>query len=116
MPESIHTSVRHLCQDIKRKAFVVKMKKFFLYFSAILMLLSFDVKAANETFTSGAFIINMGVTPQTVANGLKPYGLIYDLIKNNDVPIKWVIGQGKVKDGIDFTQKVFLTVVVPLSF
>ncbi len=59
--------------------------------------------AGNETFTTGAFIINMGVVPQTVANGLKPYGLIYDLIKNEDVPIKWVIGQGKIKDGIDFT-------------
>ena len=60
--------------------------------------------AQSETFTTGAFIINMGATnPNTVANGLKPYGLIYDLLKNNNVPIKWVIGAGKIKDGIDFT-------------
>ena len=45
----------------------------------------------------------MGVTPQTVNNGLKPYGLIYDLIKNHDVLVKWVINPGKIKDGIDFT-------------
>ena len=69
----------------------------------MLILLTQEVKAATETFTTGAFIINMGVTPQTIANGLKPYGLIYDLVKNHDVPVKWVIGQGKVKDGIDFT-------------
>jgi hypothetical protein len=57
----------------------------------------------NETLSSGAFIINMGVTPQTVGNGLKPYGMIYDLVKNYQVPIKWVINPGKVKDGIDFS-------------
>ena len=57
----------------------------------------------NETFTSGAFIIDMGVVPQTLGNGLKPYGMIYDLIKNYSVPIKWVISQTKLKDGIDFT-------------
>ena len=79
------------------------MKRFSVYFPFVIIFCFQDVNAANETFTSGAFIINMGVTPQTVANGLKPYGLIYDLIKNNDIPIKWVIGQGKVKDGIDFT-------------
>jgi hypothetical protein len=59
--------------------------------------------AANETLPTGAFIINMGVLPQTFANGLKPYGLVYDLIKNYNVPIKWVINPAKLKDGIDFT-------------
>lgn len=59
--------------------------------------------AANETLPTGAFIVNMGVVPQTIGNGLKPYGLIYDLIKNYNVPIKWVINPTKLKDGIDFT-------------
>jgi hypothetical protein len=45
----------------------------------------------------------MGVVPQTVGNGLKPYGMIYDLILNNKIPIQWIIESGKVKDGIDFT-------------
>ena len=45
----------------------------------------------------------MGITPQTVGNGLKPYGLVYDLLKNYQVPVKWVIDQSKVKDGADFT-------------
>src|SRR4051812_3275923 len=69
----------------------------------VCLLCSQNIFAVTETFTTGAFIINMGVTPQTVANGLKPYGLIYDIIKNNDVPVKWVIGQSKIKDGVDFT-------------
>ena len=51
----------------------------------------------------GSFIINMGITPQTYANGLKPYGLIYDMLKNYNVPIYWVISDSKVKDGVDFS-------------
>ena len=72
-----------------------------------LLLLSFSPfllrGQTNETFTSGAFIINMGVVPQTIGNGLKPYGMIYDLIKNYSVPIKWIISSTKLKDGIDFS-------------
>ena len=48
--------------------------------------LSFPEKAfnQNETIKAGSYIINMGATnPQTIANGLKPYGLIYDLLRNH---------------------------------
>lgn len=58
---------------------------------------------ATETMSAGSFIINMGVTPQTNNNGLRPYGMIYDLLKNYQVPIKWIINPSKVKDGADFT-------------
>lgn len=57
----------------------------------------------NETLSAGAFVINMGVVPQTAGNGLRPYGMVYDLLKNYQVPIKWVINQSKAKDGADFT-------------
>lgn len=57
----------------------------------------------NETISAGSFIINMGITPQNDGNGLKPYGMIYDLLKNNQVPIKWVINPSKGRDGTDFT-------------
>jgi hypothetical protein len=57
----------------------------------------------NETLTAGAFIINTGITPQTVNNGLKPYGMVYDLVKNYQVPVKWIINSTKSKDGIDFS-------------
>ena len=45
----------------------------------------------------------MGVVPQTYANGLKPWGLVWNLINNYKVPVNWVINQSKVKDGKDFT-------------
>lgn len=57
----------------------------------------------NETMSAGAYIVNMGVTPQNAGNGLKPYGLVYDLLKNYNVPIRWVISGTKAKDGTDFT-------------
>ena len=56
-----------------------------------------------QTIPAGSFIVNMGVVPQTVANGLKPYGLLYDLFKNRNIPVLWTISSSKVKDGPDFT-------------
>lgn len=58
----------------------------------------------NQIIPAGSKIIDMGVTPQTVGNGLKPYGLIYDLIKNYNVPILWAIKSNKTKDAADFIQ------------
>lgn len=58
--------------------------------------------AAPETIRTGSYIINMGITPQTVGNGLKPYGLVYSLLKNFKVPVKWVINGTKGRNGIDF--------------
>ena len=55
-----------------------------------------------EKIPAGSYLINMGVVPQTAANGLKPYGLIYALLKAK-IPVKWVINPQKNKDGIDFT-------------
>lgn len=68
-----------------------------------MLLAHLGLSAAPETFATGAFIINMGITPQTVNNGLKPYGLVYALVKTHKVPVRWVITPGKAKDGIDFT-------------
>src|ERR1044071_5074514 len=66
--------------------------------------------AANVTFLPGAYIIDMGQRPQTVANGLKPYGLVYQLVVNNQVPVNWAINPAKITDknptvtveGVDF--------------
>ena len=68
-----------------------------------LLLMPYLAQAQSTTISSGSFIVNMGVVPQTINNSLKPYGMIYDLIKNYTVPIQWVISSGKVKDGVDFT-------------
>jgi Bacterial Ig domain/Cadherin-like domain/SdrD B-like domain len=104
------------------------MKNFFtnralsLYlFALISLLLTNKSFSQTETLAPGSFIINMGATnPNTIANGLKPYGLVYDLIRNYSVPVKWVISQTKLKDGIDFTyngvQYKGGTFIIPAEF
>jgi uncharacterized repeat protein (TIGR01451 family) len=52
---------------------------------------------------SGSFIINMGVQPQTVGNAIKPYGLVWHLLHDHEIPIFWVINPNKMKDGVDFS-------------
>ena len=59
--------------------------------------------AQTETMPAGSFIINMGVVPQTINNAIRPYGLIWDIIKNNKAQVRWIISPTKVKDGADFT-------------
>lgn len=76
------------------------MKKLLLY---ILLFLSAKGFAGIEKIPSGAFIVNLGITPQTKENGLKPYGMVYNLLQDFNVPVKWVINPSKSKDGIDFT-------------
>ena len=75
-----------------------------LTFLGCLLLVTIPLKAqTTKTIKAGSFIIDMGVVPQTVGNGLKPYGLIYDLIINYHVPILWSIKNDKLKDAADFT-------------
>jgi len=50
--------------------------------------------------TAGSILVDMGVLPQTYGNGLKPYGMLYDLIRNYDVPVKWLIKSGKHIDPV----------------
>lgn len=82
------------------------MNKFYSYtaFAVTFLLIHFtECKASTDTIPAGSYIINLGVTPQTIGNGLKPYGLVYKLVKNYKIPVKWVINSAKTKDGIDFT-------------
>jgi hypothetical protein len=77
-------------------------KRFYLV--TVILLFSLSVSLAQtQTIPTNSFIVNMGVSPQTVANGLKPYGMIYDLMLNYKVPVYWVINTDKGKDGIDFS-------------
>jgi len=73
-----------------------------LFLLLALSFLSLSVFADDQVFAPGAYIIDMGRSPQTIANGLKPYGLVYDLVRNNLVPVYWSINPGKLKDGVDF--------------
>jgi hypothetical protein len=82
------------------KTFVPKEK---VLITVIFFLSFFTSFAQSVQLPSGAFIVNMGVTPQTYGNGIKPWGMIHDLIRNYRVQVKWVISQSKGKDGIDFS-------------
>ncbi len=44
-----------------------------------------------------------GGTLPNVGNSLKPYGLIYQLVSTEYVPVFAVISNTKAKDGVDFT-------------
>lgn len=59
--------------------------------------------AAAISFAPGAYIIDMGQATQTVENGLKPYGLVYQLIIGEGIPVHWAFDPAKAKDGADFT-------------
>lgn len=79
-----------------------KNPRFFIVTFLCVFLLLNQSSGQSTTFKSGTAIIDMGSATPTVQNSLKPYGLIYALLKNNHVPISCVINAGKVKDGIDF--------------
>lgn len=101
------TTRTHLRDVLQHKAFINGLVSLFVF---TIFFIDFNFTApekasaqTDETLSSGSFIINMGVTPQTFANGLKPYGMVYDLIYNYNVPVKWIINSTKSKDGADFT-------------
>jgi hypothetical protein len=81
-----------------------KLKLIIMIAFVNLCLLNSTIATTNETIPTGSFIINMGVTPQTENNALKPYGLIYAILNLKvGTEIKWVINTTKAKDGIDFS-------------
>ncbi|MGI8892966.1 MAG: T9SS type A sorting domain-containing protein [Bacteroidia bacterium] len=108
-----------------RRIFIISGFALLLYAGVFLVFTFSDNKEAtaspaNETLTTGSFIINMGVTPQTIGNGLKPYGMIREMIEDHFIPIKWVINPSKTKDGIDFTHNLIDyrggTFIIPAEF
>ena len=73
-----------------------------------------------QNITKGAYVINMGSSPQTVENSLQPYGLIYTLLKNEKIEIKWCINPNKIKDAADFTYRDMTfrggAFIIPVSY
>jgi uncharacterized repeat protein (TIGR01451 family) len=63
------------------------------------------------TYTGGSWIVDAGFDAapvdgiQTKPNGLQPYGLMYHLLVNLQVPVNWVIANGKTA-GIAPTGKI----------
>lgn len=63
-------------------------------------------------FPTGSLVIDMGASPQTFANAMKPYGFVYELLTTYKIPVSWAIKNGKASMGAtDFT----LTNVIDLS-
>jgi hypothetical protein len=81
---------------------MLKRTSLFVCTIVCVFFLHVQVFSQSTTFRSGTAIIDMGSASPTVQNSLKPYGLIYTLLKSNNVPISWVVNTDKVKDGIDF--------------
>ena len=75
-----------------------------LYSKATLLAVPASLQTTSYVnFAAGAAVIDMGIVPQTVNNGLKPYGLVYELVKNGIV-VQWIINPNK--SYIDATNKV----------
>ena len=81
-----------MSQSIKNQLFIIS----FLVF--ILHSVSFG-QCLTSGLPAGSYLIKTGTTYNT---GLKPYGLVYDLITNYQVPVYWCINPSKQKDSADF--------------
>ena len=84
--------------------FALQKLRLYLLFLTVNILFSNPLVAQNDTevIPRGSYVINLGVTPQTKANALKPYGFVYELLSEYPAVVKWVIKSGKEKDGVDF--------------
>jgi len=78
---------------------VVRLLVIILCFSSALKSFS---QNPTKTFAAGSYIIDMGQSNQTIENGLKPYGLVYELLIVEGIPVCWAINSSKSKDGTDF--------------
>jgi uncharacterized repeat protein (TIGR01451 family) len=47
-----------------------------------------------RNFAAGSYVIDMG-QPQTIGNAMRPYGLVYDLVTNHQIPVSWAIAPNK---------------------
>jgi hypothetical protein len=55
------------------------------------------------SFAPGAYVIDMGQATQTVANSLRSYGMVCDLVQNQDIPVDCAITPSKSVFGADFS-------------
>lgn len=52
----------------------------------------------------GAYLVDLGQAPQTTGNALRPYGLVYDLVKNQKIPVLWAYNTAKAANtDVDFS-------------
>ena len=58
---------------------------------------------AQITVPAGSYVIDMGINSAVKPAGLRPYGMIHELVKYYRLPVLWVIREGKAKDAVDYT-------------
>ena len=87
--------------------FTLQNLRLLLLLFAVNSLFSYSTysQTRTEVIAKNSYAINLGITPQTTSNALKPYGFIYELLAEYPVVIKWVINPEKEKDGVDFRLK-----------
>jgi uncharacterized repeat protein (TIGR01451 family) len=56
---------------------------------------NWDGSLEMRTFPANSYVIDMGQATQTIGNALKPYGLLYDLVTNQRIPVAWAIDSAK---------------------
>ena len=78
----------------------------------VIVLLTFSFSSPAQStptdFNAGAAIIDMGITPQTSNNALKPYGLVHALV-GEGIPVHWIIKDSKSFEEIDIVISGTLT-------
>jgi hypothetical protein len=79
------------------------MKKALVGCALLLALAMNHASFAQITIPAGSYVINMGINTSTKPAGLRPYGMIHELVRHYNVPVLWVIRQGKTKDAVDYT-------------
>lgn len=58
--------------------------------------------STSTAIPAGAYVVDMGRSPQTAANTLRAYGFVQELLVKHWTPVTWVINDAKPTDGTDF--------------
>jgi len=74
----------------KQFSFTIPLKTLVITF-IFAAIASFGLKAQTTDVSAESVIIDMGIVPQTITNGLKPNGFTYSLKKDYTVPVIWSI-------------------------
>ncbi|MCU7549072.1 Ig-like domain-containing protein [Chitinophagaceae bacterium LB-8] len=68
------------------------------------VLLSFEKAQSQVTISAGSYIIKMDANLNSVTSGgLRPYGMVHELVKYYKVPVLWIVRDNKGKDEVDYT-------------
>jgi len=71
--------------------------------SVVITIVSYIPDAEIDYFSAGSFILDMGVLPRSYGSGLRPYGLVYDLVTNHNIPVTWSVRSDKEFSEVDFS-------------